>query len=673
LQALVLLVFCCSYSSADPPINELTISDDGYAEVPLDFDFPFFGNTYTKSWMYTNGVVGFLNPSALSGTPRHMCCNGLDLNNLNTTNLATRPIDYFIMPLWTDIKNYAGKLKEQGDSTFQKYIWEDIAEYAQTNRKNSFDLTIKPDGGIMANYHNLDIANHSVTIGVTGDVSEGEKYQFLYHNRNTDGDLSFTYNSNVDNPSWMPERNSFYYLDSNDNLYTVNPCTNNPLYASYCTGYAEAYALQLYNQQCTANPLYDSGCPGYASAYLTQQCNANSLYSESCPNYATAYFNQQCSLDPLYHSEWDGYATAYFNQQCGLNPLYNTECTGYETAYFNQQCTLDPLYNSECTGYDAAYLTQQCNISPLYSSECNGYASAYLLQQCNLDIFYSTQCDGYEVAYFNQQCSLNTLYDEECTGYDIAYLSQQCAINPQYDTTCPGYEEPVDETLPPEVPVIETIVVTPIVPTLPEIPVMIEPEIEIVEIEEIPEVEIEEEIIQEIEIAQVEDETSQEEISVPEVSEDESETKDVQEVANETEEKDEVQESDKVSDDEVGEKNDGKSSDKSEGDDKSSDKPRPKKIDKKEKMKKLIAKKASQLAEDMGKAATLEMQKKEQGKLVALIGYVPDFDKYKNSQVQKEITFYKPIDNVDNAFARWFLNDPKFTELEELQYPNGFK
>ena len=668
-----MLVFCCSYSSADPPINELTISDDGYAEVPLDFDFPFFGNTYTKSWMYTNGVVGFLNPSALSGTPRHMCCNGLDLNNLNTTNLATRPIDYFIMPLWTDIKNYAGKLKEQGDSTFQKYIWEDIAEYAQTNRKNSFDLTIKPDGGIMANYHNLDIANHSVTIGVTGDVSEGEKYQFLYHNRNTDGDLSFTYNSNVDNPSWMPERNSYYYQDSNNNLYTVNPCTNNPLYASYCTGYAEAYALQLYNQQCTANPLYDSGCPGYASAYLTQQCNANSLYSESCPNYATAYFNQQCSLDPLYNSECDGYTTAYFNQQCELNPLYNTECTGYATAYFNQQCTLDPLYNSECTGYDAAYLTQQCNISPLYSSECTGYASAYLLQQCNLDIFYSTQCDGYEVAYFNQQCSLNTLYDEECTGYDIAYLSQQCAINPQYDTTCPGYEEPVDETLPPEVPVIETIVVTPIVPTLPEIPVMIEPEIEIVEIEEIPEVEIEEEIIQEIEIAQVEDETSQEEISVPEVSEDESETKDVQEVANETEEKDEVQESDKVSDDEVGENNDGKSSDKSEGDDKSSDKPRPKKIDKKEKMKKLIAKKASQLAEDMGKAATLEMQKKEQGKLVALIGYVPDFDKYKNSQVQKEITFYKPVDNVDNAFARWFLNDPKFTELEELQYPNGFK
>ena len=78
-----MLLFCYSYSSADPPINELTISDDGYAEVPLDFDFPFFGNTYSKSWMYSNGVVGFLNPSTLSGTPRHMCCNGMDLNEIS--------------------------------------------------------------------------------------------------------------------------------------------------------------------------------------------------------------------------------------------------------------------------------------------------------------------------------------------------------------------------------------------------------------------------------------------------------------------------------------------------------------------------------------------------------------------------------------------------------------
>ena len=106
-----MLLFCYSYSSADPPINELTISDDGYAEVPLDFDFPFFGNTYSKSWMYSNGVVGFLNPSTLSGTPRHMCCNGLDLDNLTDYYLNTRPIDYFIMPFWTDIKNYNGKFK----------------------------------------------------------------------------------------------------------------------------------------------------------------------------------------------------------------------------------------------------------------------------------------------------------------------------------------------------------------------------------------------------------------------------------------------------------------------------------------------------------------------------------------------------------------------------------
>ena len=62
-----------------------------------------------------------------------------------------------------------------------------------------------------------------------------------------------------------------------------------------------------------------------------------------------------------------------------------------------------------------------------------------------------------------------------------------------------------------------------------------------------------------------------------------------------------------------------------------------------------------------------------EGGLPKAKSYRPDFDQYKNTQIQKEIAFYEPVDNVDNAFARWFLNDPKFTELEELQYPNGFK
>ena len=88
---------------------------------------------------------------------------------------------------------------------------------------NSFDLTIKPDGGMMANYHNLDIANHSVTIGVTGDVSAGERYQFLYHNMNTDGDLSFTFNSHVDGKKFTlsPEKSIKIQKDLNSDIVMV--------------------------------------------------------------------------------------------------------------------------------------------------------------------------------------------------------------------------------------------------------------------------------------------------------------------------------------------------------------------------------------------------------------------------------------------------------------------
>jgi hypothetical protein len=42
---------------------------------------------------------------------------------------------------------------------------------------------------------------------------------------------------------------------------------SNPLYATSCPGYQQAY----YTQQCSINSLYDSGCPGYQQAYVTQQ------------------------------------------------------------------------------------------------------------------------------------------------------------------------------------------------------------------------------------------------------------------------------------------------------------------------------------------------------------------------------------------------------------------
>ena len=94
---------------------------------------------------------------------------------------------------------------------------------------------------------------------------------------------------------------------------------------------------------------------------------------------------------------------------------------------------------------------------------------------------------------------------------------------------------------------------------------------------------------------------------------------------------------------------------------------------KKEKIKKLIANKVAILAKQMGEAVTLEMQKDTQNRILALIGFVPEFNQYTKGKKLDEVTFYPDKPVVDHQYARWFLNDPKFLELEDLQYPNGFK
>jgi len=111
-----------SPTKADAPIIEHTISDDGWVEVPLDFTFPFYGNSYVTSFMFSNGVVGFLDPLNVAGSGYiydGLCCNG---QNFEGGATGVR-FNYTIMPFHTDlIDTGIGKFYTQGDSTYQKYM-----------------------------------------------------------------------------------------------------------------------------------------------------------------------------------------------------------------------------------------------------------------------------------------------------------------------------------------------------------------------------------------------------------------------------------------------------------------------------------------------------------------------------------------------------------------------
>ena len=404
--------------------------------------------------------------------------------------------------------------------------------------------------------------------------------------------------------------------------YSANLCYNNPLYDATCPGYANA----LFNQQCTANPLYDSACPGYAAAYLIQQCTAN--------------------------------------------PLHDPSCTGYAQAYLNQQCKIDPLYDKSCTGH----LTAQCNINPLYDPSCTGYAAAYLADRCYYDPLYDVQCTGYQQAYFDQQCEMDSQYDQTCP----TYLDPELVDLGDFDPVEEATSEPDIQVGVAELDFTQPTVEAPVVI---EQPVVIETYTgesgtgfqEVDDNINLEQQAMEDDI--ETEIAELESQAEEDEVDNPfEKDRDDSEQAD--------EEEKEVAEAEVESNDRPDNK-DGESGtgEAVQEDDiekeiaalaKEADAPTEKKQKKKvstknDKIRLLLAQKAIALTKEIENAVTIEQQMLVQRQLLALISFVPGFD-YAEEDILDLANFYPPKPTVDHAYARWFLNDPNFGAMEDLQY-----
>lgn len=296
---MLLLSFAVSAQTVKTPV---TFGDDTWVNVPLQFSFPYYGKVFTNSFMFSNGVVAFMD---INTQPYNSyCCSGVNVNPQMPVSF-----NYTIMPMQTDLYPVGqSKFYTQGDATYQKYWWQDIAEISNQNNLNSFSVEIRPTGYIGIQYDKINIQNQVVTSAIIGDASLGE-YTVHYSG----------YGMNMSNVPSLIE-----YQSTGSNI-------------------------------CITNPLSSPSCPGYAIAYHDQQCSANPLFAVDCPGYAIAYHNQQCSISPLYMSDCPGYAQAFYSQQCSINPLYDRGCPGYAEAYFNRQCELDALYDQKCPGYSVAY------------------------------------------------------------------------------------------------------------------------------------------------------------------------------------------------------------------------------------------------------------------------------------------------------------------------------
>jgi hypothetical protein len=248
----LLCIFALLCNLAQAQIIQHNIADDSYAHVPLQFPFPLYGRIFTDSFMFSNGVVGF------GSVNNHWCCSGYDLRNSQGYQF-----NYSIMGLQTDLINYgSGRFLTEGTPQYQRYYWENISEFGAPQNLNTFGIEIRPSGYIGMFYNQVNISPwRPVTIGVTGDTTQGEFSQFYHGNGISQGNFS-------------------HIIEATGNL-----CLSNPLSSPTCPNYQQA----LLEQNCTINPLYATTCTGYAQAYFSEQCRVNPLYDRNCSGYAEAY------------------------------------------------------------------------------------------------------------------------------------------------------------------------------------------------------------------------------------------------------------------------------------------------------------------------------------------------------------------------------------------------
>jgi len=413
-------------------------ADDSTVHINLGHNFPYYGGVFTDAWMSSNGFIILYDPTKGYGNPNtnQSWCNTCGWGYSGGPPQGKSNLSFMIAPMWSDFTHStniadSGYFYETGTGGTW-FEWRNVLEYG-TNNVNTFGVQLWADGSFDFQYADVNVTQHDVWIGFTGDTTSqtGNVYDEvneLFYKTAQEGGMQTSHVTNFTDA----ETNYGYAWWGQDGGYSSIDCSN-PLNDPSCPGYDDAY----FTQQCDADPFYDTQCPGYQQAYYDQQCGFDPLYDTGCPGYAEAYYDQQCGLDALYDSGCPGYAQAYYDQQCGLDALYDSGCPGYAEAYYSQQCELDALYDSGCTGYDEAYFEYQCTMNPQYDKMCKGYVDKTIFDdpvddfQDDFDGTDDGSDDGSNTDAFGNQKEEEFFYEEEKEFDESGYTEE-------------FYEEPYD-------------------------------------------------------------------------------------------------------------------------------------------------------------------------------------------------------------------------------------
>lgn len=223
--------------------NDRSFDDQTSVMFNIGFNFTFYGETFTQARMATNGCLHFL------------------ANDTTCNDYTPDPLPYAtytMYPFWTDLIGGTMKAKTYNDKTV--FGWYDKKEYNRTS-SNSFEVILYPNSSFEYRYGELDVNSHDVLIGHQGSVLE--TYTYAFHDECSTGSTNAANCSSLD---WNAHFNNGI-LENNGSLYSdevasggyVDPCIEDVLYSTYCSGYWEAYD----DLECSQDAQYAPFCAGY--------------------------------------------------------------------------------------------------------------------------------------------------------------------------------------------------------------------------------------------------------------------------------------------------------------------------------------------------------------------------------------------------------------------------
>lgn len=209
--------------SASPTASQPTSYSsmiDGVArpvQIPIGFDFPFYGENKTHFTIQTNGFIYFGDGTELDGTHTNAPLPS-----------STVPFDA-IFPLWDDLR-----IQTHASLPSTKIYWESTSpgsmtiQYDQVGfigqsgaRTATFQIVLRSDGSITFNYKHFDFANIAISYTVGFQNYTGGTALQMSHNVESGGGTFIPKGTDIDFAvhAWAPVQ----FLGFSDSLVTLQP------------------------------------------------------------------------------------------------------------------------------------------------------------------------------------------------------------------------------------------------------------------------------------------------------------------------------------------------------------------------------------------------------------------------------------------------------------------